>query len=212
MRNPSRVRAQALDGEEFRISSHGQEPTIMLLVTPERNRRPRSGLRPCGRDGRGGLGCTGSFTLFFSLWASLRSSIGWFGGDVRGARDYGRNHSPPCGNRCFSLTSHSSERCQTLRKNDSDRLLKSSWTRSFGSPASRPRSIVPSGTWRSSAAILIFGFHDWEYHRLGEVLFVYPRFGEEYQTTGSPDENVLGMVGWGQLRGVMILSAAFFVR
>ncbi len=58
----------------------------------------------------------------------------------------------------------------------------------------------------ASAAIPIFGFHDWEYHRLGEVL-VYPRsFGKEYQTTGSPDENTLGMVGLRQLRGVMILS------
>ncbi len=58
----------------------------------------------------------------------------------------------------------------------------------------------------ASAAIPIFGFDDWEYHRLGEVL-VYPRtFGEDYQTTGGPDENTGGMVGIGQLRGVMILS------
>ena len=58
----------------------------------------------------------------------------------------------------------------------------------------------------ASAAIPIFGFHDWEYHRLGEVL-VYPdSFGEEYQTTGNTDENTLGMVGLKQLRGVMILS------
>ncbi len=58
----------------------------------------------------------------------------------------------------------------------------------------------------ASAAIPIFGFHDWEYHRLGEVL-VYPEsFGEEYQTTGNADENILGMVGLKQLRGVMILS------
>jgi MtfA peptidase len=58
----------------------------------------------------------------------------------------------------------------------------------------------------ASATIPIFGFHDWEYHRLGEVL-VYPdSFGEEYQTTGSSDENTLGMVGLRQLRGVMILS------
>ena len=58
----------------------------------------------------------------------------------------------------------------------------------------------------ASAAIPIFGFHDWEYHRLGEVL-VYPdSFGEDYQTTGSADENILGMVGLHQLRGVMILS------
>jgi Mlc titration factor MtfA (ptsG expression regulator) len=58
----------------------------------------------------------------------------------------------------------------------------------------------------ASAAIPIFGFDDWEYHRLGEVL-IYPRsFGEDYQTTGGPDENWGGMVGVGQQRGVMILS------
>jgi MtfA peptidase len=58
----------------------------------------------------------------------------------------------------------------------------------------------------ASAAIPIFGFHDWEYHRLGEVL-VYPEsFSEEYQTKGNADENILGMVGLKQIRGVMILS------
>jgi len=58
----------------------------------------------------------------------------------------------------------------------------------------------------ASAAIPIFGFHDWEYHRLGEVL-VYPAsFGEDYQATGAADENILGLVGLHQLRGVMNLS------
>ena len=58
----------------------------------------------------------------------------------------------------------------------------------------------------ASAAIPIFGFQDWEYHRLGEVL-VYPdSFGEKYQTTGNADENILGMVGLKHLSGVMILS------
>ena len=58
----------------------------------------------------------------------------------------------------------------------------------------------------ASAAIPIFGFDDWEYHRLGEVL-IYPRsFGEDYQTTGGPDENMGGMVPMGQQRGVVILS------
>ena len=58
----------------------------------------------------------------------------------------------------------------------------------------------------ASAVIPIFGFHDWEYHRLGEVL-VYPNsFGEKYQSTGNADENILGMVGLKHLRGVMILS------
>jgi Mlc titration factor MtfA (ptsG expression regulator) len=38
-------------------------------------------------------------------------------------------------------------------------------------------------------------------------VLVYPQsFGEDYQTTGSADENILGMVGLHQLRGVMILS------
>jgi Mlc titration factor MtfA (ptsG expression regulator) len=58
----------------------------------------------------------------------------------------------------------------------------------------------------ASAAIPIFGFHDWEYRRLGEVL-VYPdSFSQEYQTKGSADENILGMIGLQQIRGVMILS------
>jgi MtfA peptidase len=58
----------------------------------------------------------------------------------------------------------------------------------------------------ASAVIPIFGFQDWEYHRLGEVL-VYPgSFGKEYQSTGSADENILGMVGLKHLSGVMILS------
>lgn len=58
----------------------------------------------------------------------------------------------------------------------------------------------------ASAVIPIFGFQDWEYHRLGEVL-VYPNsFGETYQSAGSADENTLGMVGLKHLRGVMILS------
>ena len=58
----------------------------------------------------------------------------------------------------------------------------------------------------ASAAIPIFGFHDWEYHRLGEVL-VYPdSFGEEYQASKRAESDILGMVGVHQLRGVMILS------
>jgi len=58
----------------------------------------------------------------------------------------------------------------------------------------------------ASAAIPIFGFHDWEYHRLREVLVYKESFGEGYETTGGADENILGMVGVQQLRGVMILS------
>jgi Mlc titration factor MtfA (ptsG expression regulator) len=58
----------------------------------------------------------------------------------------------------------------------------------------------------ASAAIPVFGFHDWEYRRLGEVLIYPDSFGEKYETTGSAERNILGMVGTGHLRGVMILS------
>lgn len=61
----------------------------------------------------------------------------------------------------------------------------------------------------ASAVIPVFGFPDWEYSGLGEVL-IYPNvFGEDYSTEGG-HENVerrtLGMVGVGHLSGVMILS------
>ena len=58
----------------------------------------------------------------------------------------------------------------------------------------------------ASAVIPIFGFHDWEYHRLGEVLIYPDTFGEKFQTTGNEERNVLGMVGLAHLSGVMILS------
>jgi MtfA peptidase len=58
----------------------------------------------------------------------------------------------------------------------------------------------------ASAVIPVFGFQDWEYRRLGEVLIYPGSFGEKYQTTGHADENILGMVGLQHLSGVMILS------
>ncbi len=58
----------------------------------------------------------------------------------------------------------------------------------------------------ASAVIPVFGFPDWEYARLGEVL-IYPRsFDREFRTDGRSDQAILGMVGMGSLRGVMILS------
>ena len=58
----------------------------------------------------------------------------------------------------------------------------------------------------AGAIIPIFGFQDWEYHRLGEVL-VYPgAFDQEYQTEQAADANILGLTGLGHLRGVVILS------
>jgi len=59
----------------------------------------------------------------------------------------------------------------------------------------------------ASAIIPIFGFDDWEYSGLGEILIYPNRFGEDFSTDG--DQNVqrhtLGMVGVGHLSGVMIL-------
>jgi Mlc titration factor MtfA (ptsG expression regulator) len=58
----------------------------------------------------------------------------------------------------------------------------------------------------ASAAIPIFGFHDWEYHRLREVLIYPDAFDDAYQSHGGSDETILGMVGLHHLSGVMILS------
>jgi Mlc titration factor MtfA (ptsG expression regulator) len=57
----------------------------------------------------------------------------------------------------------------------------------------------------SSAIIPIFGFKEWEYDNLGEVL-IYPNtFSQDFQTEGE-GRNVLGMVGEGVMKGMMILS------
>jgi MtfA peptidase len=58
----------------------------------------------------------------------------------------------------------------------------------------------------ASAAIPVFGFHDWEYHRLREVLIYPDAFDDAYRSRGGSDENILGMVGLHHLSGVMILS------
>src|SRR5512147_918442 len=58
----------------------------------------------------------------------------------------------------------------------------------------------------ASAAIPIFGFHDWEYHRLREVLIYRDAFDDAYQSRGGAGETILGMVGLHHLSGVMILS------
>ncbi len=58
----------------------------------------------------------------------------------------------------------------------------------------------------ASAAIPIFGFHDWEYRRLREVLIYPDSFDDAYHSTGGSDEHILGMVGLHHLSGVMILS------
>lgn len=68
----------------------------------------------------------------------------------------------------------------------------------------------------ASAIIPIFGFDDWEYSGLGEVLIYADAFGEDYSTAGGDgstaggdgtvQRRILGMIGVGHLSGVMILS------
>jgi MtfA peptidase len=58
----------------------------------------------------------------------------------------------------------------------------------------------------ASAVIPVFGFDDWEYHRLRAVL-VYPtEFGEDYQTPREPGASILGLAGVEHNAGHVILS------
>lgn len=57
----------------------------------------------------------------------------------------------------------------------------------------------------SSAIIPIFGFEDWKYINLYEVL-IYPTFFNEKFSLDAADRRVSGMVGNGPMEGVMILS------
>ena len=56
----------------------------------------------------------------------------------------------------------------------------------------------------ASAVIPIFGFHDWEYHRLREVLIYPDAFDDAYRHTS--EASIVGMAGLHHLSGVMILS------
>ena len=58
----------------------------------------------------------------------------------------------------------------------------------------------------ASAIIPIFGFPDWEWDQISEVL-VYPnRFDGDFQFGDQQGQNILGMVGTGSLNRLMILS------
>lgn len=57
----------------------------------------------------------------------------------------------------------------------------------------------------ASAIIPVFGFPEWEYENLGEVL-IYPRsFTRDFRLEG-PDRTVQGMVGTGLMQDILILS------
>lgn len=57
----------------------------------------------------------------------------------------------------------------------------------------------------SSAIIPIFGFDDWRYPNIDEVLIYPTAFSRDFATEGS-GRNILGMVGTGYMEGKMILS------
>lgn len=57
----------------------------------------------------------------------------------------------------------------------------------------------------SSAVIPIFGFPDWRYSNINEVLLYKGTFNHDYQTEGE-ERNVLGMVGNRELSRMMVLS------
>jgi len=58
----------------------------------------------------------------------------------------------------------------------------------------------------ASAIIPIFGFHDWEWDQISEIL-VYPdRFDREFAFDSGAQRHTLGMVGTGALNRLMILS------
>lgn len=57
----------------------------------------------------------------------------------------------------------------------------------------------------SSAVIPIFGFDDWEYKNLQNVLLYPDTFNSDFQYEGG-ERNIMGMVGTGYLNGQMVLS------
>jgi MtfA peptidase len=64
----------------------------------------------------------------------------------------------------------------------------------------------------ASAVIPIFGFSDWEWDQIDEVL-VYPaRFNRDYEFEGGGGRSTLGMVGTGVMNRVMILAKPDLVQ
>ncbi|MDB4918662.1 zinc-dependent peptidase [Mucilaginibacter sp.] len=63
----------------------------------------------------------------------------------------------------------------------------------------------------SSAVIPIFGFPDWKYHNLTNVILYPDTFDQEFQFEGE-NRNILGMVGSGYMNGQMLLSRAALIK
>ena len=58
----------------------------------------------------------------------------------------------------------------------------------------------------ASAIIPIFGYPDWEWDQISEVLIYPGRFGQDFEFEGGDGRNTLGMVGTGAMNRIMILS------
>ncbi|MET3499310.1 hypothetical protein FHW88_001636 [Mucilaginibacter sp. SG538B] len=63
----------------------------------------------------------------------------------------------------------------------------------------------------ASAVIPIFGFNDWKYRNLTNVILYPDTFDSEFQFEGE-NRNILGMVGSGYMNGQMILSRAALTK
>ncbi|PWK79222.1 hypothetical protein LX99_01678 [Mucilaginibacter oryzae] len=63
----------------------------------------------------------------------------------------------------------------------------------------------------SSAVIPIFGFNDWEYRNLTNVILYPDTFDGDFQFEGE-NRSILGMVGSGYMNGQMILSRAALLK
>jgi Mlc titration factor MtfA (ptsG expression regulator) len=58
----------------------------------------------------------------------------------------------------------------------------------------------------ASAIIPIFGYSQWEWDQISEVLIYPGRFGRDFEFMEGDDRNTLGMVGTGSMNRIMILS------
>jgi Mlc titration factor MtfA (ptsG expression regulator) len=66
----------------------------------------------------------------------------------------------------------------------------------------------------SSAVIPIFGFKDWTYRNITNVLLYPDTFNKDFEFEGSEGEgrSIMGMVGSGYMNGQMILSRAALTK
>lgn len=64
----------------------------------------------------------------------------------------------------------------------------------------------------SSAVIPIFGFKDWTYRNVTNVLLYPDTFNKDYQFEGNDERNLMGMVGTGFMNGQMILSRSALIK